>query len=66
MRIPILVYAAMAGQAYETAALDAGADRFALKKTPISEFPSSLGEHLNMSGGIEVASPSKLMRKTRA
>ena len=46
IRIPILMYFAMEGQTYETASLDAGADHFALKKTPISEFFSSLGEHM--------------------
>ena len=46
IRIPILVYTSMDGHAYETASLDAGADHFALKKTPISEFFSSLGEHM--------------------
>ena len=43
--IPILVYTVMEGEAYETASLDAGADDFILKKTPISEFFSRLAYH---------------------
>ena len=48
--IPILVYTVMEGDTYETASLDAGADDFILKKTPISGFFSRLREHIMMSG----------------
>jgi DNA-binding response OmpR family regulator len=48
--IPILVYTVMEGDTYETASLDAGADDFILKKTPISGFFSRLHEHIMMRG----------------
>jgi DNA-binding response OmpR family regulator len=64
IRIPILVYTSMDGHAYETASLDAGADHFALKKTPISDFFSSLDEHVIMRGATSVADPSNSVRKT--
>jgi len=48
--IPILVYTVMEGETYETASLDAGADDFILKKTPMSDFFSRLHEHIMMRG----------------
>lgn len=47
--IPILVYTAMEGQAYETVALEVGADHVALKKSPISNLLLSLDEHITIS-----------------
>jgi DNA-binding response OmpR family regulator len=48
--IPILVYTVMEGEIYETASLDAGADDFMLKKTPVSDFFSLLRGHVMMRG----------------
>ena len=64
IRIPILMYTAMEGETYETASLVAGADHFALKKTPISDFFSSLDQHIMMRGATSVGGPSNSMRKT--
>jgi DNA-binding response OmpR family regulator len=50
MKLPILMYTVMEGQTYQTASLDAGADLFAHKKTPISDFFSSLSEQIMMRG----------------
>jgi len=52
IRIPILVYTVMEGDTYETASLDAGADHFVLKKTPVSDFFSRLREHVMMGGDL--------------
>jgi DNA-binding response OmpR family regulator len=46
--IPILVYTVMEGEIYETATLDAGADDFILKQSPVSDFFSRLREHIMM------------------
>jgi DNA-binding response OmpR family regulator len=48
--IPILVYTVMEGETYETASLDAGADDFILKKSPISDFFSRLHGHIMTRG----------------
>ena len=44
--IPILMYTVLAGDQYETASLDAGADDFILKTTPISTLLSRLHAHI--------------------
>jgi len=44
--IPILVYTVMEGETYKAASLDAGADDFILKKTPIFDFFSRLRDHV--------------------
>jgi DNA-binding response OmpR family regulator len=49
--IPILVYTVMDGDLYETTSLDAGADDFILKKTPISDFFSRLLGHVTKREG---------------
>ena len=49
-RIPILVYTAMEGETYQAASLDAGADDYILKRSPISDFFSRLREHIRMRG----------------
>ena len=49
-RIPILVYTAMEGETYQAASLDAGADDYILKRSPISDFFSRLREHIMMRG----------------
>ena len=49
-QIPILVYTVMEGETYESASLDAGADDFIQKKTPVSDSFSRLREHIMTSG----------------
>lgn len=46
---PILVFTSLEGELYETASLDAGADDFLLKTTPISLLLSRLHAHLRRS-----------------
>lgn len=46
---PMLVFTSLEGELYETASLDAGADDFLLKSTPISLLLSRLHAHLRRS-----------------
>ena len=43
---PVLMFTAMKGELYETASLDAGADDFILKTTPIPSLVSRLRAHM--------------------
>jgi len=43
----------MEGEIYETASLNAGADEFILKQTPVSDFFSRLREHVMIRGATQ-------------
>jgi DNA-binding response OmpR family regulator len=46
VKAPVMIFTAMAGELYETASLDAGADDFILKTTPIPYLVARLRSHI--------------------